>query len=176
MPSENRPRVAVAALIVSAATLVGIAANEGYTNDAIIPVKGDVPTYGFGETRGVRMGDTTTPVRALIRLENSADGYAEGMRSCIDVPLYQREFDAYLDFTYNVGTYAFCHSTLNRRLNARDYAGACHELLRWNRQGGRVLPGLTVRRQCLFALCPITEGHDFLQQAPGFPFTDHMYA
>ena len=51
-------RKTVAALTLSAAALVGIVLHEGYTDRAVIPVKGDVPTIGFGTTTGVKLGDT----------------------------------------------------------------------------------------------------------------------
>ena len=60
-------RRTVAALTLSAAALVGIVLHEGYTDRAVIPVKGDVPTIGFGTTTGVKVGDTTTPPKALAR-------------------------------------------------------------------------------------------------------------
>ena len=60
-------RRTVAALTLSAAALVGIVLHEGYTDRAVIPVKGDVPTIGFGTTSGVKLGDTTTPPKALAR-------------------------------------------------------------------------------------------------------------
>ena len=63
----NRPRTALAALTLSAAALVGLVMQEGYTDRAVIPVKGDVPTIGFGTTGGVKMGDTITPPKALAR-------------------------------------------------------------------------------------------------------------
>jgi lysozyme len=46
----RRSRTAVAALGLSAAALVGLVLHEGYSDRAIIPVKGDVPTLGFGST------------------------------------------------------------------------------------------------------------------------------
>jgi hypothetical protein len=68
-------RRTVAALTLSAAALVGIVLHEGYTDRAVIPVKGDVPTIGFGTTTGVKLGDTTTPPKALARaLTDVADG------------------------------------------------------------------------------------------------------
>jgi lysozyme len=149
---ENKGRVAVASLVVSASTLVGIAFHEGYLGTAYKDVTG-VATIGFGETKDVKMGQTTDPVRALIRLEASANEHAKGIAKCIKVPLYQYEFDAYVDFAYNVGVGAFCNSTLNKKLNSGDYAGACSELLRWNRAGGQVLAGLTKRRQAEYQTC-----------------------
>ena len=63
----KRLRVAVGALTLSAAGLVGIAVHEGYRPVAYRPLPRDVPTIGFGTTEGVRMGDSIDPVRALVR-------------------------------------------------------------------------------------------------------------
>lgn len=59
---------------------------------------------------------------------------------------------AIADFAYNVGTGALRASTLRRKLNGGDYEGAKQELMRWVRGGGRVLPGLVVRRSTEAAL------------------------
>ena len=150
----NAPsRTQVAGLVLAASTLLGLAISEGYRDEAYIPVPGDVPTLGFGETKGVRMGDKTTPVRAMVQLLASAEAHADGVRKCVKVPLYPHEFSAYTSFTYNVGIGAFCNSTLLKRLNAGQYDVACAELLRWNRSGGRVVRGLTLRRQAEYKEC-----------------------
>jgi lysozyme len=102
------------------------------------------------------MGQRTTPDRALVRLLADAQQHERELRACIgDVALHQHEWDAYVSWVFNVGTGAACSSTLVRKLRADppDYAGACRELLRWNRQAGRVLPGLTKRRQAEFEQC-----------------------
>lgn len=148
-----QPRTVIAALSLSAAGLVGIAQWESYTDTAVIPVKGDVPTIGFGATNGVKIGDRTTPPRALVRLLSDANSHSEGIKRCIKVPLYQYEFDAYSSLAYNIGVNAFCDSTLVRKLNAGDYTGACAEVLRWDRFKGRQLAGLTKRRQAEYKLC-----------------------
>lgn len=69
------------------------------------------------------------------------------------VPLTQGEFDAYVSLTYNIGAGAFCKSTLVKRLNAGDYAGACAEIKRWDKMGGKVLRGLTARREREYQMC-----------------------
>lgn len=148
-----RPRMAVAGLALSAAGLVGLALHEGYTDRAVIPVKGDVPTIGFGATSGVRLGDTTTPPKALARALTDAQQFEGALKRCVTVPLHQHEYDAFVSLSYNIGADAFCRSTLVRRLNAGDYAGACAEILRWNRFQGRVLPGLDRRRQAEYQQC-----------------------
>lgn len=161
MADTNRSLIAVLAL--SAAGLVGIAVDEGYTDRAVPdPVKGAaVPTIGFGTTGGVHMGDTTTPVKALQRKFSDVQGFEGSLKKCIKVPLYQHEFDAYVNLSYNIGGGAFCGSTLVRRLNALDYSGACHAILDWKRVGGidcsvpgnKVCPGLWARRLKTHAQC-----------------------
>lgn len=152
------PRATITALTLAASTLVGLALKEGYTGGAVIPVPGDVPTKGFGTTKHadgtpVRMGETTTPQRALVDLLRDADKFAQAVRRCAPVPMYQYEFNAYVSFTYNVGEGAFCKSTLARKLNAGDYAGACSELLKWDKVGGNTVRGLTLRRQAEYQEC-----------------------
>lgn len=146
-------RVTIAALSLSAAAFVGIALNEGYSDRAIIPVPGDVPTLGFGTTEGVRLGDRTTPPAALQRALRDASKYEGALKRCVKVPLHQYEYDAYVSLAYNIGADAFCKSTLVKKLNAEDYAGACAEIGRWDKFQGKPLHGLTARRARDRALC-----------------------
>jgi lysozyme len=147
-------RTLVASLTLSASALVGLAVHEGYRDTAYVPVKGDRPTLGFGDAQGVKPGDRTDPVRALIRLNFQADVFQQEMRRCIgDVPMYQYEWDAVISWAFNIGSKAACGSTLVRKLQALDYPGACKELLRWDRFQGSVLPGLTKRRQDEYQKC-----------------------
>lgn len=149
---QPKTRQAVAALAISAAALVGIASNEAYRGSTYKD-SGGIPTLGYGETEGVVVGQTTTPDKALRTLLKSVDAHTQEMAACINVPLYQYEFDAYADLTYNIGSSAFCHSNLVRKLNASDYQGACKEILRWNHVGNQVLSGLTKRRQAEYQTC-----------------------
>ena len=155
-------RSLVAGLSLSAAALVGIVLHEGYSDQAIIPVKGDVPTLGFGTTNGVKLGDTTTPPKALARALTDAQQFEGALKSCVTVPLAQHEYDALVSFSYNVGSQAFCRSTLVKKLNAGDYSGACAELLRWTRfqgkdcaapENARLCGGLAKRRQAEYRQC-----------------------
>jgi lysozyme len=146
-------RLQSASLAISAALLVSIALEEGYSPVAYRPVKGDVATIGFGTTEGVKDGDKITPERALVRLLNDADKVAQAVRRCASVPMYQYEFDAYVSLTYNIGTSAFCNSTLVKKLKTYDYEGACKEILRWDKFQGQPLKGLTIRRQREYEVC-----------------------
>jgi lysozyme len=146
-------RLPVLALRLSAAALVGIAGWEGYKSVAYIPVKGDVPTIGFGTTKGVKMGDTIDPVTALQKKIRDVEVFEGAVKQCVNVPLAQHEYDAYLSLAYNIGSNAFCRSTLVRKLNQSDYAGACKEILRWDKFQGKPLTGLTNRRQAEYKQC-----------------------
>lgn len=141
------------ALRLSAVGLVGIASWEGYKSVAYIPVPGDVPTIGFGTTDQVKMGDTIDPVTALQRKIRDVEKFEGAVRQCVRVPLHQHEYDAYLSLAYNIGPGAFCNSTLVRKLNAGDYAGACQQILRWDRFKGQPLAGLAKRRQSEHLQC-----------------------
>ena len=146
-------RRAVAALSLSAAGLVSLLQSEGYTSRAVIPIKGDVPTIGFGTTDGVKMGDTITPQAAVSRALSDVSKFEGAIKRCVKVPLTQGEYDAYLSLSYNIGSGAFCGSTLVRKLNASDYAGACEQVLVWDKAGGRRVQGLTARRNREYAQC-----------------------
>jgi lysozyme len=146
-------RRAVAFFALSASAFVALAMSEGYQGSAYIPVKGDVPTIGFGTTAGVRIGDTTTPPKALARALSDIQKFEGALKKCVTVPLHQHEYDAFISLAYNIGASAFCESTLVAKLNTGDYEGACKEIKRWNRQGKRVLPGLTQRRKAEYEQC-----------------------
>lgn len=146
-------RTHVAALTLSASALVGIAVHEGFRSTAYTPVPGDVATIGFGTTEGVRLGDSISVERALIRLMQDATKFEKAVKRCVPVPMYQHEFSAYVSLTYNIGETAFCSSTLAKKLNAGDYKGACDQILRWDKFKGQPLAGLTKRRQQEHQMC-----------------------
>ncbi|MFI3187486.1 MAG: lysozyme, partial [Methylococcaceae bacterium] len=61
--------------------------------------------------------------------------------------LYGKRLAAILDFTYNLGIGRLRASTLRKRINAKEWESARIELLKWNKGGGKVLPGLVRRRE-----------------------------
>lgn len=146
-------RTTIAALVLSAASLVGILTHEGYREDAYTPVPGDVPTIGFGTTAGVKPGDKIDPVRALNRAMADVTKFEGAIKTCVTAPLRQHEYDAYVSLAYNIGSGAFCKSTLVRKLNSLDYPGACSEILRWDKFKGKPLAGLTKRRHAEYRTC-----------------------
>jgi lysozyme len=145
-------RKALVTLALSALGLVGIAAHEGYSDKAYQDVVG-IWTIGFGTTKDVKPADKIDPVKALQRKAEDIVKFEGTIKQCVTVPLHQHEYDAYVSLAYNIGPGAFCNSTLVKRLNQQDYAGACKEILRWNRAGGRVVKGLAVRREAEYRQC-----------------------
>lgn len=154
----RHPRIAIGALALSASAMVALWQQEGWTERAVIPVAGDVPTVGPGLTKRedgtpVRMGDTIKPLDAARRSLAHIQQDEGALKRCVTAPLHQAEYDSFVSLAYNIGPGAFCSSTLVRKLNAGDYDGACKEILRWDRFQGKPLRGLTLRRQRESALC-----------------------
>lgn len=143
-------RVAVTALSLSGAGLVGIALHEGYTDRAVRPLPGDVPTVGFGSTRRadgapVQMGDKVTPTQALANKLRDVKEFEGRLKGCITAPMSQGEYDSVVSLAYNVGADAVCKSTMVRLFNAQDYAGACAQFDRWTFFQGKDCRDLTNR-------------------------------
>ena len=72
--------------------------------------------------------------------------YEDAVNRRVKVKLNQNQFDALVSFTYNCGEGNLAKSTLLKRVNAGDFAGAARQFAAWNKGGGRVLNGLTRRR------------------------------
>ena len=131
---RQAPRTLVAALTLSASVFAGIVAHEGFTDKAIIPVPGDVPTIGIGATvyedgTKVKMTDTITVAKA-VRLSVSHIAKDEVvLRECFgDAKLYQHEWDAYVDLAYNIGPGAVCRSSIVAKVKAEQYEAACNTI------------------------------------------------
>lgn len=107
---------------------------------------GGVWTIGYGHTADVMPGDTCTQQQASAWLAEDTQWAADAVSQYVTAPLTQSEFDALVDFTFNLGVGSLVHSTLLRLLNSLDYLGAANEFPKWNMAGGRVLPGLVTRR------------------------------
>ncbi|ELE9731665.1 TPA: lysozyme [Enterobacter kobei] len=114
-------------------------------------------TIGYGWTQHVdgkpiRAGMTIKQETAERLLKTGLVSYESDVSRLVKVGLTQGQFDALVSFTYNLGARSLSTSTLLRKLNVGDYAGAADEFLRWNKAGGKVLNGLTRRREAERAL------------------------
>lgn len=112
-----------------------------------------VLTIGFGSTGPhVKSGMMITAEQAEDLLRDDVSRFEACVSKQVTVPLSQNQFDALVSFAFNLGCGNLASSTLLKKLNTKDYAGASLEFPKWNRAGGRVLTGLTRRREAEKAL------------------------
>lgn len=106
-----------------------------------------VLTCGWGSTGfDVFPGNAWTQEYADRRMQQDALRFARGtLELCPG--LTGNALCAIADFAFNLGLGALQASTLRKRVNAGEWDAARSELMRWVRGGGRVLPGLVIRRQ-----------------------------
>ena len=113
--------------------------------DAYPDSKG-VPTIGWGHTRGVSLGQSCTQAQADAWLDEDVATAVYAVNHYVAITLNQHEFDALVDFVFNVGSGNFATSTLLKKLNCGDLAGAANEFEKWDMSGGQHLAGLLRRR------------------------------
>jgi lysozyme len=111
-----------------------------------------VLTIGWGTTRGVKPGQVISEAEAEAMLRADVARFAQGVSERLQVPVTQGQFDGLVSLAYNIGLAAFGKSTLLRLLNQSKYAEAAAQFPRWNKGGGKVLPGLVKRRAAERAL------------------------
>lgn len=104
-------------------------------------------TIGWGSTGpGVREGVTWTQEQADSRLAADVRKFAAGVFSAVAANANANQLGAMISLAYNIGLGAFRSSTLLRLFNAGDTSGAHAQFRRWNKAGGKVVNGLTNRR------------------------------
>lgn len=129
-----KPRIAIAVISLSAAGFAGLLVHEGYTDKAVIPVKGDRPTVGFGSTfkedgSPVQLGDTITPHKAIQRSLVHISKDESQLKQCVTSPLHQHEYDTLVKHAYQYGAGTTCSSSVVRLTNQGKYAEACKAYL-----------------------------------------------
>ncbi len=104
----------------------------------------------------IGFGHLCEPNHPPITEEEAEDYLAQDLQTALRATLRycpvlstesEEKLAAIVDFTFNLGAGRLQTSTLRRRINQRDWSSAVTELVRWVRGGGRVLPGLVMRRQ-----------------------------
>lgn len=103
-------------------------------------------TIGYGHTHAVKAGDAITAEKADAFLREDLQVAELTVNTNVKVKLTQGQFDALVSFVFNLGSGNFVKSTLIKKLNAGDYAGAADEFGKWVNAGGKRLPGLVKRR------------------------------
>ena len=138
-------------LTISKNGLSMIASFEGFEPKAYYCPAG-VLTIGYGHTgtnaqgQELQESDTVTHEQAM-RLLYEDVLWAEDAVNEQRLNLTQNQFDALVSFVFNVGATAFANSTLLKKLKSCDFDEAADEFLRWNKASGKVLRGLTARRE-----------------------------
>jgi lysozyme len=112
-----------------------------------------VPTIGYGNTYyldGKRVSMLDEPInkaQAFEMFKEIADRFAKKVNSLIKVELTQNQFNSLVSFAYNVGTGNFQSSTLLKKVNKDSNDTTIRlEFLKWNKAGGKIIAGLTSRR------------------------------
>ncbi|WP_166336184.1 lysozyme [Sphingobacterium chungjuense] len=132
---------------------------EGFSSTPYLDPIG-IPTIGYGFIRypgGVRVttqDESITIAQAdELLLQLLTQNYEADVHRLITAPLNQNQFDALVSFTYNLGAGNLAKSTLRRKVNLDPSNPSIRsEFTRWNQAAGRVLEGLTNRRQAEAAL------------------------
>ena len=138
---------------VAAASAVSLVAYfEGYVPTVYRdPIGRLAVCYGHDDP-ALKPGTTYTRAQCETMLSDDLAKHAEAL-NCVKTPMTDGQKAAFVSFAYNVGVQGFCGSTLVRKANAGDMAGACAELSRWVMAGGKKLPGLVNRRAAERELC-----------------------
>jgi lysozyme len=131
---------------ISPAGLLAIRKFEGCVLRAYQDV-GGVWTIGVGHTGpDVIKGLVWTQEQADAELASDVERFEIAVSTACKVPLTQGQFDSLVSLAFNIGAGAFMSSTLVRKLNAGDLAGAAAQFVVWNRAAGVFNPGLLSRR------------------------------
>lgn len=110
-------------------------------------------TIGYGTTAAAGVG--ITPKEGMTISQSDAEGYLHGalekfasqIEDAITAPINENEFGAFVSLAYNIGPGAFKKSSALSSFNAGDKAKSAKAILLWNKAGGKVLKGLTRRRE-----------------------------
>ena len=122
--------------------------SEGFRNRVYLDVAG-LPTIGYGHRllHPESFPNGIDEPQAAELLSTDVRDAEQAVERMVKVPLAQGQFDALVDFVFNLGAGRFATSTLLKCVNAGRHEEAMKELLRWNRAGGRELPALRLRRE-----------------------------
>ena len=128
-------KTAVTVASVSALAMAGVTVKhwEGYA-PTVVPdrLANGLPTGGYGETEGVRLGEPHDEKFWSARLtERLAEEYDAGIGKCIHVQLPDSARAAAISVAYNAGVGALCASPIVRKWNEGDFRGGCEAIRGW---------------------------------------------
>lgn len=112
-------------------------------------------TVCTGDTANVTPGKTYSKAECEARLERQLIAHAKPVMQCVPGLTRNRpnQLAASVSLAYNIGTSAFCRSTVARRFNAGQWKAGCDAFLMWRFAGGREIRGLKRRREAERSIC-----------------------
>jgi lysozyme len=131
----------------SAAGMELLKRSEGYRNRVYLDVAG-LPTIGYGHRllQPDSFPNGISELQAANLLSSDLRDAEQAVLRLVKVPLTQGQFDALVDFTFNLGSARLASSTLLKCLNAGRYDDAAEQLLRWDHAGNQEVAALKTRR------------------------------
>jgi len=138
---------------LSVAGLELVKRSEGFRNRSYKDANG-FPTIGYGHRllHPDSFPDSIGEAQAEELLASDVRDAEQAVGRLVEVPLTQGQFDALVDFCFNLGAGRLASSTLLKALNGGRYEDAAEQLLRWDMAGGKENAGLKARREAEYAL------------------------
>lgn len=157
---QKKPLTALAAVVgLACAAIVApfVSGWESGGQQHLLPYRDMVGvwTQCDGETLGVTAASPKeTPEGCAVKLDKRLAGFAQAVAACSPgLRGHDNQWAAATSLAYNIGTTAYCGSTVDRRFDAGQWAAACDAFLMWDKAGGKSVAGLTNRRRAERALC-----------------------
>jgi lysozyme len=126
----------------------GLKLTEDFEGYRLIAYKDQVGvwTVGYGHTNGVKEGDVISPEQAEQFLQDDIQVCVSWVNQHVPLAVTQGEFDALVDFAFNLGVHAIAGSTLLKYIQEGDFDAAAKEFPKWDKAGGHEVAGLLRRR------------------------------
>lgn len=152
--ASNAGRLAAVVGVAAAAGLMALTPKWEGTKLTTYRDMGGVLTYCTGATENAQWGKTYTPQQCREQLDKDLARHAAGIVPCLPWDkLTTGQRVAFVDTAYNIGVSAFCGSSMARKAQAGDMAGACAALSLWVYVGKQRVQGLVNRRTEARRIC-----------------------
>ena len=126
----------------------GLAFTEGFEGCKLMSYQdsGGIWTIGYGHIAGVMPGMNCTQEQADLWLKDDTQSSVDTVNRLVDIQLNQEEFDALVDFVFNLGAGSFASSSMLKYITSNKLDLAALEFQKWDHCGGKVVQGLLNRR------------------------------
>jgi lysozyme len=143
-----------AGIVAAAVVALALPVIKQWEGRELVPYRDivGVLTWCDGETRG-KAKPVYTHAECDRITETAAAEFELAIRPCLPDEMPVKTRAAFISAAYNIGSGAFCRSSMSRRALAGDLRGACNALMMWTKAGGREVRGLVNRRTAERKLC-----------------------